>query len=558
MFLDETTDGLVHWDSLCLKLDQNPELKDLQNLFRIAHNIKGSSKSVGLEDMGAFVHQIEDVLVLLKDGKAFWNAITSKLMLEFHGIMNHWVENLRTNPEFSPVLKSIAADFWKATDLSAPTQKEQIKSENPHVFEEKVEDKVESKVSSTNSETLRVSGKKLDHLFDLVGEMSINRSILTQSHKNKDYDSPSFKTAMERLETVSRHLQETSLGLRMQPLTTVFQRLQRICSDTAAAVEKKVKLETLGGDTELDRSVVEKLLDPMVHLLRNSIDHGLETPTKRAELGKPEVGLVKIDAVSSGSQVTITISDDGAGLSLDKIRSKAISQKLILESDVLNKEQIQNLILIPGFSTRDAVSMISGRGVGMDVVKTTLESLGGSLRIDSEIHKGTRFQIQISTQMGNVEGFVVSLGGARYAVPVSEVSQILDVCQANVYEDKLRGPSVYCDGRCIPLESLSSYLKESKLPRTRLEMAEPQNTGHTNPARRVALLSLSHLNRVAFEIDSLLGKQNIVVRQLPEKMQHYKGVVGTTILSDGLPALILSLNSFTMCYPEKTQERQSA
>lgn len=553
MFLDETADGLAVWDSLCLKLDQNPEIKDLQNLFRIAHNIKGSSKSVGLDEMGSFVHHVEDVLVQLKDGKTKWSSSISKLMLEFHSIMCHWIEKLRSHPDYVPNLKSIEAHFGIHPE-DAPATPSVSTFQEPSIH---FDDKPEEKATRAGSETVRISGKKLDQLFDLVGEMSINRSILIQSHKNKDYSASSFDSAMERLETVSRHLQEAALGLRMQPLTSVYQRLNRICLDTANAVQKKVKLETFGGDTELDRSVVEKLLDPLVHLLRNCIDHGLETPEQRIKLGKPSFGLVKIDAVSSGSQVTITLTDDGRGLNLEKIRAKAISQNLISESDVLKKEQIQNLILLPGFSTQDNVSMISGRGVGMDVVKTTLESLGGSLRMDSEPNKGTRFQIQIPTQMGIIEGFVVSLDGARYAVPVSEVAQILDLNTSTVNQDKLLGATVFSAGQWIALEALSHFLKCVPHPSLESEGIPPPEPKTKSHWHRVALLSAVSVNRVAFEIDGLLGKQNVVVRPLCEKMKNYKGVVGTTILADGIPALIISLSAFTK-RSETTQVRQSA
>ena len=388
--------------------------------------------------------------------------------------------------------------------------------------------------SNTQVHTIRVDTVRMDNLINLVGEMVITRTRLIQigldlkAQYQMDGMVNNLNEANVYLGRLMNDLQESVMRLRMVAIGTVFSRFPRLVRDLAKKTGKEMELVLKGEDTELDKTVVEVIGDPLMHLIRNSVDHGIESPEERRASGKAELGRITLDAYHEGNHIAIVISDDGAGLDLAKIRSIAVSKGLVGEREELSDSDISNLIFLPGFSTAEKVTDISGRGVGMDVVKKALNNLGGMVDISTRKGKGTTFTIRLPLTLAIIQALLVEVGEEIYAVPLSSVLETLLV---NRDEIKTVGglPMVQLRGNALPLISLQ---EKFGLP-----------TPETASSQVFVVVVGFGDKALGLIVDELRGQQEVVIKSLSDFLNNLPGIAGATILGDGKVTLILDIGS---------------
>ncbi len=373
-------------------------------------------------------------------------------------------------------------------------------------------------------ESVKVPADKLDILMDLVGELVIAQARLNQSASEK-HDS-ALTVIAEDMERLTTDLRDNTLGLRMLPIGTTFARFRRLVRDLSNELGKQIKLVTVGAETELDKTVIDKLADPLVHLIRNSIDHGIEMPEQRIAAGKEETGTVHLSAVHSESHVVIKIKDDGAGLNTQAIREKAIERGIIQPDDTPTAQDLYDLIFDAGFSTAKTVSNISGRGVGMDVVKRSIESLRGSVWINSEPGKGSTVTVKLPLTLAIIEGLLVQVEAERYVLPLSIVEECVEITAKEVKQKK-GGQLLEVRGELVPylrLRDCFGHHKEDNIPQ--IEQVVVARVGE---------------KRFGFAVDEVIGQHQTVIKALGKMYEGTVGLSGATILGDGAVALILDV-----------------
>lgn len=387
---------------------------------------------------------------------------------------------------------------------------------------------------NTQVHTIRVDTARMDNLINLVGEMVITRTRLVQVGLDLHSEYKTDPLVTNLIETnvylgrLMNDLQESVMRLRMVPIGTVFSRFPRLVRDLARKTKKEIDLILKGEDTELDKTVVEVIGDPLMHLIRNSVDHGIETPEERAAAGKPAVGQITLDAYHEGNHIAIVVADDGAGLPLASIRRKATERGLIGEREELSDRDIANLIFLPGLSTAEKVTDISGRGVGMDVVKKALNNLGGMIDIDTRQGQGTTFVIRLPLTLAIIQALLVEVGEEIYAVPLSSVLETLLVNREDI---KTVGglPMVQLRGNTLPLISLQE----------KFELPAPEV-----PSEEVFVVVVGLGDKaLGLVVDTLRGQQEIVIKSLGDMLNNLPGIAGATILGDGKVTLILDIGS---------------
>lgn len=389
--------------------------------------------------------------------------------------------------------------------------------------------------------TIRVDTTKLDTLMGLVSEMVTSQARLSVLLEESGLDQSSEITeVVEGLDKITRSLRENAYAISMVPLTTLETRFKRMIRDLATEMEKEVMLLTGGLDTELDKSMIEKLIDPMMHLFRNAVDHGIETPEERRATGKSAEGTIRIKAYYSGSHVVIEISDDGNGLDLEKIRAKAIEKGLITAADQLSERETAHLIFHPGFSTSDQISEISGRGVGMDVVKTAVNAIRGSVSVESRPGAGTTFQITLPVTLSIIDGLLVTLGQTRYLIPLRFVDKCFELVSAET-DDAETGVTVV-ENEQLPIINLRSVFA----------------IGGQRPEISSLIMMQWGGVRVGLLVDAIVGEYQAVLKSLGKLYENVSMVSGATILGDGDIALVIDpsaiVNRFINTSNKKTEE----
>ena len=394
------------------------------------------------------------------------------------------------------------------------------------------------------SSTLRVAVEKIDQLINLVGELVITQAMLAQNSKDagKALHTP-MASGLADLERNTRDLQEAVMGIRMMPMSLVFNRFPRMLRDLAAKLDKKVELVQVGEATELDKGLVEKITDPLTHLVRNSCDHGIEQPAERLAKGKPEHGTLTLIATHQGGSIVIEVRDDGRGLNRAKLLAKARERGLEV-SDAMSDSEVYGLIFAPGFSTADVVSDVSGRGVGMDVVKKNITALGGTVEIDSTEGCGMSVRVRLPLTLAIMDGMSVGVGDECYILPLSSVVESLQVREGMLKTIGGSGCVVEVRDEYMPVVSLE---KVFNVPRFDLDCS--RNISR-NPSRKpshnssdIMVVVEAEGSRVALLVDALLGQQQVVVKNLESNYRRVDDVSGATIMGDGRVALILDVAS---------------
>lgn len=388
----------------------------------------------------------------------------------------------------------------------------------------------EASVTAAPAATIRVDLERVDRLIDLVGELVINQAVLaqraTESGLARNTD---VAMGLDDLEQLTREIQDSVMAIRAQPVKSVFQRMPRLVREVAAAVGKEVRLVTEGENTEVDKTVIERLSDPITHMIRNAIDHGLESPEKRAAAGKPAEGQVKLAAFHRSGRIVIEVSDDGGGINRPRVKDIAMSKGLVDPNAQLTDEEIDNLIFLPGFSTASTVSDISGRGVGMDVVKRSIIALGGRISIASTPGKGSVFTMSLPLTLAVLDGMVVSAAGQTLIAPLST---IIETLQPKPHEVKPIGPNAWL-----------MSIRDSYVPLIDVGMALGYRSEPVDPASCVALLVEEGATRAALLVDAIQGQRQVVIKSLEANYRHVVGIAAATILGDGRVALILDVDA---------------
>lgn len=385
--------------------------------------------------------------------------------------------------------------------------------------------------------SIRVAVEKVDQLINLVGELVITQSMLAQRSSELDpVVHGDLLNSMGQLERNARDLQESVMSIRMMPMEYVFSRFPRLIRDLAAKLDKKVELTLLGSSTELDKSLIERIIDPLTHLVRNSLDHGIESPEKRIAAGKPEVGNLTLSAEHQGGNICIEVVDDGAGLNRERILAKALSQGLAV-SDNMSDEEIGMLIFAPGFSTAEKVTDVSGRGVGMDVVKRNIQEMGGHVEIHFQAGKGTTIRILLPLTLAILDGMSVKVNNDVFILPLNAVMESLQPQAEDLYPLAGGERVLQVRGEYLPLVELFHIFDV--------------DGAKTDPTQGIVVILQSAGRRYALLVDQLIGQHQVVVKNLESNYRKVPGVSAATILGDGSVALIVDVSALQALNREK-------
>ncbi len=390
-----------------------------------------------------------------------------------------------------------------------------------------------------SSRSIRVSIEKVDQLLDTVSELVITQSMLNQLGETfAESKLDGLREGLAQLEHNTRELQECVMNIRMLPISTVFHRFQRLVRDLGQQLDKQVRLDLHGSETELDKTVLERIGDPLVHLVRNALDHGIESPAQRRAAGKPEVGCLRLEAFHRGGMIVIEVSDDGSGLHHQAIVSKAVERGLIGPDDKLSDAEIADLIFRPGFSTASVATDVSGRGVGMDVVHRNVQALGGTVTVDSVVGQGTRFVITLPLTLAIIDGLTGIVGGEHYIFPLVAIIESLQLQAEQVNQVPGQGELFHFRGEYIPI--------------LRLHHLFACSDAVTTISQGIVVVVESDGRHVGVLIDHLAGQQQAVIKSLDNHYRRVEGVSGATILGDGSVALILDVPGLIRLAQRKT------
>lgn len=547
-FITETNESLGELDNSLVQLEQNPNDKDLlSKIFRVMHTIKGTSGFLNLPRLGSVAHKSEDLLGLFRDGKLQPNPGYISLILEALDrikVIMASIESAGKEPdgEDSELIGRLAAactgdapapqepqeEMPVFDDLSAQTSTEPLIEQAATETAPKKIDTPATAPSESNlsAQSLRVNVDVLEDLMTLVSELVLTRNqILQVARSQKDNE---MTTSLQRLNHIVSELQEGVMKTRMQPVGNAWSKLPRIIRDISNDLGKKIELEMLGQDTELDRQVLEMIKDPLTHMVRNSADHGIEKPAERIAAGKPEMGKIRLNSYHEGGHILIEITDDGKGLPLERIKNKIIQNKLATEAEVaaMSDKQIQQYIFAAGFSTAEQVTSVSGRGVGMDVVRSNIEKIGGYVEMNSVAGKGTTFIIKIPLTLAIISSLIVGIENERFAIPQLDVSELVMVTPGSPNRiEKINGTPVFrLRERILPLICL----------RTLLGFAPSESFNHQ-------YIAVIHVGSYSFGIivERVFDTEEIVVKPLTSLLSGQAVFSGNTILGDGQVIMIL-------------------
>lgn len=567
-FLTETTELLEKLDDDLVSLEKNVDDTELMNrIFRSIHTVKGASSFLGFDLLVRVTHKTEDVLNRLRKGELVVTPEVMDVILEAVDLVKVLVNDIKagdvqerevegTIAKLEPLMTSAAAvaappageppaaaDAPQAAEPAspvaetapagpqgspAPETKAPVKAAPPVPAKT---NKPQSEDLSDNT-TVRIDVKRIDDLMNQVGELVLERNRMLQldsdfrSGTNLDNFSEEFGKLAKRINFITSEVQMQVLKIRMIPVEKVFKKFPRIVRNISRDMGKEVDLQIFGEETELDRSVVDEIGDPLTHLIRNALDHGIEMPEDRVKAGKPRMGTVVLSANHEGNQIVISIKDDGKGIDPERIAAKALDKGLLTQAQLaaMGTREVLDLIFLPGFSTKEVTTDLSGRGVGMDVVRTNIKRLNGIIDIKNELGQGTQFLLRLPLTLAIIQSLLVEVEGEIYSIPLAAVFETLRV-EGNEFH-MVGGQEVM-------------RLRDSVLPLVRLErLFNVQNTGRLREACYVVIIGVAE-KRLGVIVTRLLGQQEVAIKSLGKYLSNLPGIAGSTILGDGRVALIV-------------------
>jgi two-component system chemotaxis sensor kinase CheA len=566
---DFITEGLEYIGEIelnILNLEQEPDNKDYINaIFRPFHSVKGVASFLNLDGIRTLAHDLETLLDKARNEALAVTPELIDLILDGSDTLKAMIGQLRDDQEGREATELIdTSDIVRRIKLAEqggdlpkePKKLGTILVEEGVINEDDLQGALERSQAPpsrklgqtlisegmaspkdvtralrkqaqqvTDSNTIRVDIKKLDDLIDMVGELVITQSMIRQSETLKSLGDRKIVRDISLLESITSELQRSSTVLRMIPIKQTFQRMSRLVRDLSKNSGKLVNVVTVGEDTEIDRNMVDEIYNPLVHMIRNAVDHGMEMPEDRIKAGKPERGTIKLRAFHRGGNIVLEIADDGRGLNREKICQKAIKNGLISPTDALTDQEVNRLILLPGFSTAEKITDVSGRGVGMDVVKQAVEKLRGKMDIQSTDGAGTTFVTSFPLTMAIIDGMIVKVGSERYILPTVAIRQLIRPDRAAYNCIVGEAETINVMGRLLPLVRLHTLFD-----------IEPVNR---NPWEATLVVMEGEKRSKCLLVDEILGKEEVVIKNLGESLKRIKGVSGGAILGDGNVGLIL-------------------
>lgn len=524
-FLAESDEHIERAEEVLLALESNPsDEENIDALYRVFHTIKGVAAFLRLADIQSLTHEAESLLDKFRRGEM--HLLDTHLDLIFRSVQAlskqlafaaHWVD-VRGPLQRDNQLPALVAEFKSAISEgngTAPRWESAAPSQAPEGESQS------ARPRNARQELVKVDRERLDQLVNVIGELVIAESMVQIEFADARLSSRSLPP----LGKIARELQALSLSLRMVPIRSVFQKMALVARDIARKVNKQVAVRFEGEDTELDKSMVDRIGDPLIHMVRNAIDHGIELPDERDSVGKQREGRLDIRAYHKDGSICIEIQDDGRGLNRDAIYRKAVERGLIREGDEISDSDVYNLVFEPGFSTAEAVTEISGRGVGMDVVRRNIEPMQGTAQISSVPGQGATFTMWLPLTFAILDGLLVKLGSSTLVLPLTSVVESLRPQQNELRRFADHGEMLLLRGETIPLVRLNEVLD---LP-----------PSITDPAQGLLVVVENRGARLALLVDKLVGQQQVVMKSLEANYQKIEGVTGATILGDGSVALIV-------------------
>ena len=524
-FIAETQEGLDLMEQSLLAMESSSGGAELlDDIFRVAHTLKGNATSLELDDLKGFAHATEDLLDVLREQNTEIGADVISLLLKTVDELRALVAKAATteNPRLTPEQQKLRKQI--ADEVTARSQR--VVAPNPKA--ERSTPAGAAPLPGAAGRTLRIDIDKLDRMLNLTGEI-----VIAQGRLRRMIEKAEFRSGREILEMQSeterlfRDLQDEVMKVRMVPIGQVFDRFPRLVRDVAKARGKEVQLVISGAETDLDKTIVDEVGEPLMHLLRNNVDHGIESPEERERMGKPRVGTITLNAYHEGNQIIIEVSDDGGGINLEKVRARGIKQGLISAEDRLTDREIIELIFTPGFSTAEVVSDVSGRGVGMDVVKRNISRLKGVFDVDTAPGQGTRFTIKLPLTLAIIQALLVRVADELYAIPLDSVIESQRVEMADVRT--VHGNEVITlRGQVVPLVRIAEFFELG---------------GERDPDKVMIVIVGLQGRQVGLVVDSFEGEQEIVIKPLSDVVGRIAGISGATILGNGSISLIIDVHS---------------
>ncbi len=542
MFLAESLDHLSSIEAVALQLETAPGDRHLLNeLFRPFHTVKGNAGALGITSVQALAHAVENLLDLARSGKHQLGPVGVELVLQAVDLLSAMLRDLgarlggatpgRRDAEREAMIARLAQLIADGEPPAAPVPDTAVSAAAPAPVPVAAAVDPSADMPRTRAEdrpgqlTVKVDTRKLDNLVDMVGELVIVQSIINEDPTLHALLDERLGRNLAQLRRITSDLQRTAMSMRLVPIRQTFQKMARLVRDLGKRSGKVVDLALSGEDTELDRRVVEDIGDPLMHMIRNSVDHGIERPDVRVAKGKPSTGRLSLSAYHQGGHVMIRIADDGGGLDTQRILAKAVAQGLVAADAALAPADIHALIFKPGFSTAEQVTEISGRGVGMDVVRRNIEALRGRIDIESTPGEGTTFTIRLPLTLAIVDGLLLRVGSHRFVLPTFSVCESLRPAPDHVHHVQGRPRMV--------------RVRETLLPLVRLADLFGIPDAEVDATKGTVVVIEDDDRRIALQIDQLLGKQEVVVKSLGTALGEIPGVTGGAILGDGRVGLIL-------------------
>ena len=549
-FLLESREHLADIEAQVLTLERDPRASEALNaVFRGFHTIKGLAGFLELWDVQKLSHEVETILDSARNLRLDLTPPAIDVILESADHLRRWLTHLDGTlqgrpPEPPPAAGALleriralsAAPDPAGSGISAMASAVESASETAIANSDPAAagdaaipvQLAARTVQRSEATAVKVNTAKLDYLVDMAGEMVIAESLVRHDPDLASIKSPRLQRNLAQLTRITAELQRTSMAMRLVPIGPLFQRMARLVRDLSRQFGKQVQMETEGGEIELDRSIVEELADPLMHMVRNALDHGIETAAERAEQGKSATARLLLRAQHQAGQVVIEVADDGRGLDRERIAAKAMERGLVASTEGLSDSDIYNQIFQPGFSTAAQVTSVSGRGVGMDVVRRHIEKLRGRIEIRSTHGAGTAFSLKLPLTLAIIEGLVVAVGRERYIVPLFAVREMFRPGPETVWTVRQRSEMALVRDTLLPV--LRLYRKFRVEPRTE------------EAAQSVLVVVESEGQRFCLLVDDLIGKQEVVIKSLGDVFKDVAGVAGGAILGDGRVGLILDLD----------------
>lgn len=579
-FIEEAKEHLSTIELNMLGLETNPkDLEAINAVFRPFHSIKGVAGFLNLTEIHHLSHEVENLLDSARSGSLAITDSVIDIVLGATDILKGLLEELEKGEggrkEASPVvlnfidrIKNFSGDPVVGSEI--PIRKvgtilvehgvmedesvgeivEKGQSEGRKFGETAIEEGVatprdvskalrEQRHTMENAASVRVDTHKLDNLVDMVGELVIAQSMVLQNPEILKINDQKLQKDSVQLNRITAELQRISMSMRMVPIKNTFQKMIRLVRDLSKKSGKEVVLLMKGEETEIDRNMVEEIYEPLVHMIRNSVDHGIEIPDDRLAAGKEPTGKILISAEQKGGNIVIDIEDDGRGLDAKRIREKAIERGIISATEQLDEKAIFDLIFHPGFSTKDKVTEVSGRGVGMDVVKKCVERLRGKMEVSSQFGKGSAFHMKLPLTMAIIDGMIIQIGTERFIVPTIALKESLRPSKEAYFTVQGRGELVKVRDSLMPLVRLHEFFNE-----------EPKCT---EPWDGLLLVVSEGMNSYCLLADEIVGRQEVVIKSLGGMFRQLPGISGGAILGDGKVALIIDVKGIISLYEESTR-----